>query len=53
MTVDKKSYLEQMQDKIAKAAEVVKDTEDIEIAYIAGRLDAKLDALIAQNDNRN
>ena len=47
--MEKKSYLEQMKDAITKAAEVVKGADDLETAYIAGRLDAKLEEMMAKS----
>ena len=43
--MENKSYVEQMRDKIERLIEVTKGADDLCTAYIAGRLDARLDEL--------
>ena len=43
--MEKKSYLEQLQDRVEKLGTMMHGVDDIDIAYIAGRLDAKAESL--------
>ena len=43
--MEKKTYIEEMREKIERLSEATKGADDLATAYIAGRLDAKLEEL--------
>lgn len=43
--MEKKTYLEEMRDKVERLIAATNGVDDLGTAYIAGRLDAKLEEL--------